>query len=546
MKITIQQKLRDIIAKYSKDKIFDILIPPNVDWGDYSTNLAFRIIGNPMVNAENLKSIFAVDEELKILCGEISVVGSGFVNFKLSANVLNDNLGIIIKSGDKYGDLEIGKDPSIGSGQEINLEFVSANPTGPPTVGNARAASYGDTLGNILRKAGYQVIKEYYLNDIGVQVNKLGLSVAKRYLQLQDKDVEFEEDLYQGEYIKDIAKEFESEIKSKKLGDMELLADFCRDRAVEMMTEKAKQIMNKMGVEFDVWFKESELYKSGEVAEALERLKKEDVVEEKDGATWFKYGEDKEAVLIKSDGNKTYLMGDIAYSLNKLEKRGFDKAINIWGTDHHGDVPRLLGAIKILGHEGKLEIILHQLVTLKSKDEKLKISKRAGNLVLLEDLIKDVGKDATRFFFLSKDLNTHMEFDIDLAKEQSKKNPVFYIQYAFARLNSIFVKLKIETEKLKFEVESLKLLKEKEEIQLMRTMAKFPDVLENIVHSRQVHHLATYAHELAGQFHQFYEKHRVVQDNLELQNARTVLAQGVYIVLKNCLNLMGLSTPFKM
>lgn len=544
MNMTTQQKLKGIIAKHSEDKIFDLLIPPSADWGDYSINLAFKIGGNPMDNANKLKEQLENDREIKKLFSEVSIVAPGFINFKLSEQILADNLATAINSGNKYGDLEISR-------EKINLEFVSANPTGPPTVGNARAAAYGDTLGNILKKAGYQVTKEYYLNDAGVQVNKLGLSVAKRYLQLQGQEVEFEDGLYQGEYIKDIAKELKSEIKSKKLdNNTEQLADFCQKRAVEMMTQMAEKVMKTMGVEFDVWFRESKLYKSGEVNESRERLKKADALEEKEGATWLRFGDSQEAVLIKSDGNKTYLMGDIAYSLNKLEKRGFDRAINIWGTDHHGDVPRLLAAVEILGHKRKLEIILHQLVTLKGKNlstgsrQALKISKRAGNLVLLEDLLNDVGKDATRFFFLSKDLNTHMEFDIDLAKEQSKKNPVFYIQYAFARLNSIFEKLKVKSEKVK--ISDIKLLREKEELQLMRTIAKFPDTIENIVYSRQVHHLATYAHELAGQFHQFYEKHRVTQENVELQNARVVLAQGVYVILKNCLELMGLSTPSKM
>ena len=544
MKLTIQGIFSEIIARYAPGVSFDVLIPPDQRMGDYSTNTAFKLPGSPMGNARHLKMKLDQDQDLKKVCAEVEVIAPGFINFKLNSEILLSMLGSIILEESKYGDLNLGK-------QKVNLEFVSANPTGPPTVGNARAAAYGDTLGNILKKAGYDVTKEYYLNDVGVQVNKLGLSVAKRYLEAQGKEIEFEEGLYKGEYIKDIATKLESEIKSAGVeNDIEALSNFCRDRAVSMMVNEAKRITSQMGVEFNSWFKESELYKSGEVDDALERLNKSKAIDKKEGATWLKYGDEQEAVLIKTDGHKTYLMGDIAYSLNKLEKRKFDKAINIWGTDHHGDVPRLLGAMRILGYDKELELILHQLVTLKSKDpstssgQVLKISKRAGNLVLLEELISDVGKDATRFFFLSKDLNTHMEFDVELAKEQSKKNLVFYIQYAFARLSSIFSKLPKVNDKI--QIKNPSLLKKQEELLLLRTMSKFPDVIENIVKSYQVHHLANYSLELARQFHKFYEKYHVIQEDKDLQNARVALATGVHVVLKNCLDLMGLDTPSKM
>ena len=540
MKQTVKNILFQVVSAYSGGVDFDILIPPSPEMGDYSTNIAFKIGGKPMVTAEEIKSKLEKDPELHKMFRHISIIVPGFINFYLSDQFLKESLGDMLGGKDKLGN-------GSGNGKKINIEFISANPTGPLTVGNARAASYGDTLANILKEAGCAVTKEYYLNDAGVQVNKLGLSVAKRYLQLQGKDVGFEEGLYQGEYVKEIAKSLEMEIESKNLdANIEALADFCRDKAVEMMVKKAKETTKKIGIEFDVWFKESELYASGEVDLALERLENAGVIEKKDGAVWLKYGDGQEAVLVKNDGNKTYLMGDIAYTLNKLEKRKFDKAINIWGTDHHGDVPRLLAAIETLGHKDELEIILHQLVMLKQKDERLKISKRAGNLVLLDDLINDVDKDAVRFFFLSKDLNTHMEFDVDLAREQSKKNPVFYIQYAFARLSSIFEKLKTQSQSLEFNKENLSLLEKKEELVLMHTMAKFPDVIENIAKTYQVHHLATYTVDLATQFHQFYEKHKVIQDDSDLQNARAVLSQGVYNLLKNCLDLMGLSTPEKM
>lgn len=538
MKQTVKNILFQIISAYSGEVGFDILIPPNPEMGDYSTNIAFQSGVNSITVAEEIKEKLEKDPEIQKIFNRVSVVAPGFINFYLSEEFLRASLAGMLSGKHKFGDDNI-------VGKKINIEFISANPTGPLTVGNARAAAYGDTLANVLKKSGHAVTKEYYLNDTGVQVNKLGLSVAKRYMQLQGENIEIEEGLYQGEYVKEIAKNLEAEIKSRDMGaNIEVLADFCRDKSVEMMVKKAKETSKNIGVEFDIWFKESDLYASGEVDSALERLEKKNVIEKKDGAVWFKYGENQEAVLVKSDGSKTYLMADIAYTLNKLEKRKFDKAINIWGTDHHGDVPRLCGAMETLGHKDELEIILHQLVMLKQKDERLKISKRAGNLVLLDDLIRGVGKDAVRFFFLSKDLNTHMEFDVDLAKEQSKKNPVYYIQYAFARLNSVFNK--IENLKLKAENHNLELLKEKEELLLMRAMAKFPDMIENIAKTYQVHHLATYTVDLATQFHQFYEKHRIIQDDEKIKSARFALSQATHIVLKDCLSLMGISTPEKM
>lgn len=536
----VKELLKTTLDGLCNDASFDVLTPPNEEMGDFSTNLPFILAKkenrNPADIGKELVGKLFNNKELKKYFDKIVFAPPGFINFYFASDFLREELSEIFKLGDTFGSGE-------KKNTKINLEFVSANPTGPPTVGNARAASYGDTLGNIFKKYGYEVVKEYYVNDVGVQVEKLTKSIINADLKNRGLDPIYkDEDLYEGAYISDSAEEV-----AKSAGENlnEAGFDKVRKTTIEYHVKLAEEVMNNMGVRFDQWFYESELHKKGEVTEALKRIEKSGQTERKDGALWFKFDEG-EAVLIKSDGSTTYLMNDIAYSLNKIEKRKFDKAINILGTDHHGDVPRLLAGLKVFGHGGKLEILLHQLVMLKQKDERLKISKRAGNLVLLEDLIKDVGKDAVRFFFLAKDLNTHMEFDVDLAKEQSNKNPVYYIQYAYARLNSIFEKLGTSGDLTGSDKCDLTLLKQSEELRLMRKMIKFSDLITDIAKNYQVHHLAQYAYELASDFHNFYEKHRVIEDDKNIQSARLLLSKAVFSVLGSALSLMGLNTPKKM
>lgn len=526
----IKSWLRKEISGKFPDIEFDILTPPDVKMGDYSTNLAFVLAKrdkiDPMSAGKNLIGEFSGDKELSKKLIKIQLVPPGFINFYLSEECLRTSLLEIIKEGEKFGDSETGK------GIKINLEFVSANPTGPLTVGNARAASFGDTLGNILKKTGYGVTKEYYINDVGNQVNKLVESVKLRMVELKGEKVEFGQDLYQGEYIKEIAKEF----LDKNLSEKDIPG-----QAIKTMTDRARNSTKNMGVEFNEWFYESKLHESGEVKEVLAELTSKGFVIEEDGAKWLKMNDDQKAVLVKSDGSTTYLANDIAYTKNKLE-RGFTSVINVWGADHHGDVIRLKTGVAALGYDpDRLEILLHQLVSIKEGGELQKMSKRAGRFVLLDELLSEVGKDAIRFFFLTRDLNTHMEFDIDLAKKQSKENPVFYLQYALARLNSIFAKTQGT------QPGNADRIKEEEELRLLKDLAKFPEVIEDISENYQVHSLAQYALNLAGDFHKFYEKHHVIQDNnAELQSARLLLAKGVHTVLKICLGLMGLTTPERM
>lgn len=531
----IRKWLKDIISKQYPDVDFDILTPPEPAMGDYSVNLAFvlakREKNSPMNTGKSLVSEFSSKKEFSEKFQKIELVPPGFINFYLKEDFLRLALKEILKQGDKYGSSKMGK------GVKINLEFVSANPTGPLTVGNARAASFGDTLGNVLKKTGHKVTKEYYINDVGAQINKLGESVRLRMREIRGESIEFAPDLYQGEYIKELAQDF----VDRGISEEGVVAE-----AVKIMVKKAKTTLEALGVVFDEWFSESKLHKSGEVKKVLAELESRGFVVDEDGAKWLKISDDQKAVLVKNDGSTTYLANDIAYTKNKFE-RGFDKTINIWGADHHGDVARLKAGIEALSYDpNRLVILLHQLVALKKDGEVARMSKRKGNIETLDDLLAEVGKDAVRFFFLMKDLNTHMEFDIDLAKQQSKQNPVYYIQYAFARLNSIFEKLKVKSKKLKVEDGHLNLLKEEEELKLLRDMTKFPELIEEISENYQVHHLAQYALSLAGDFHKFYEKRHIGNDDRDLQSARLALATAVHRVLNTCLALMGISAPKKM
>ena len=526
---------------------FDILTPPEPELGDYSTNLVFALAKrdkqNPADVAKEVIGKLSADRAVSDFFQKIEFAPPGFINFFFNERFLRDNLGEIIKRGDKYGASNLAK------GENINLEFVSANPTGPLTVGNARAASFGDTLGNVFKFAGYSVTKEYYINDVGAQVRILGESVAKRFLELKGEKVIFGENLYQGDYVADIAREIqEQKLASAIENDFEALVDFCRDYAVAGLIKSAKESAEKLGVKFDNWFSEKQLHDSGEVKNILSVLEKAGYVYEKDGAKWLKVSEFEktdDAVLVKSDGSASYLMNDIAYTNNKF-KRGFDKIINIWGADHHGDVARLKAGARALGFEkDKVEILLHQLVLIKKNDELQRMSKRKGDFMLLDDLLAEVGKDAVRFFFLLKDLNTHMEFDIDLAKEQSRKNPVFYIQYATARLNGVFQKYGGEFEPENF-CQHSDLLTSPDELRLLSRLVRLPEIIGEVSKNYQVHSLAQYATDLAHAFHRFYESSHIIQEDKKLENARLCLARGAQITLKNTLALMGIAAPEKM
>lgn len=536
MKELIKTILADIIRKsapYFKGEVL-IEIPENKENGDYTANISFKLAKvfhkSPQETAEELVK--------KIKSKEFSKVEAknGFVNFFLSADCLRYHLEEILKKKNKYGNSSVGKD------HKIQVEFISANPTGPLTIGNGRGGFYGDTLANILKTQGYKVIREFYVNDRGGQILALGRSIKLAQGEKLDLEKIESENLYRGDYINNLSKQIEKNLNVEETGQ----------KAAELILRThIKPVIKKLRIKYDVWFSEKTLYKDDFYGKVFRKLIDGGRIYEKDGATWMKtseLGDSEDRVLIKKSGDETYFMSDILYHLNKFEVRKFDKVIDVWGADHHGGVPRLQGALKVLGIDlERLKIILTQFVRLVSGGKEVKISKRTGAFVTLEDLVNKVGLDAARFFFLMYSPNTHMDFDMALAKEQSAKNPVYYVQYAHARLSSILRKApafaKASAGK---QISDIKLLKEKEEFNLIRKLVEFPELLEDISKNYEVHRLPRYALELAREFHNFYEKHRVITEDEESTSARLALVMATKIVLVDALNLMGIEAPDKM
>jgi len=526
----IQQAIKSAFGiDFDVEKI-KVDYPPE-GMGDFSTNVALllakEVEKSPMDVAEELKEkIFRRrtsknGEDVGCLEFEkVEVAKPGFLNFWLSEKSIQKAVEEINSEKNNFGSSEIGK------GKKIHLDFVSANPTGPIHVGNARGGPLGDVLANIFQKTGYDPYREYYVNDAGNQVEILGHSI------LGDSEAQ-----YSGEYIEGLRKKI-SEKDPRKAGEVGLKI---------IVDEIIKLSMEKFGIQFDNYFSEKELQESGKVDEAINILREKNLIYEKEGATWFKsteFGDDKDRVVIKSDGQKTYFGSDIAYHKEKID-RGFDKLIDIWGADHHGEVTRTKGALAALGYENKLNVILTQFVRVLKDGQEMKMSKRAGTYVSVDDLIDEVGKDATRFFFLMHSADTHMTFDLDLAKERSEKNPVYYVQYAYARIASILRKAE-EGIKLPQNCD-LSLLAHIKERSLIFELLKFPDLIEDISKNYAVHYLPQYAIGLADKFHSFYAECKVIDEgNLELTAARLELARAVQIVLAEVLRLMGISAPERM
>ncbi|MDO8435898.1 MAG: arginine--tRNA ligase [bacterium] len=515
------------LSKFDIGKI-QVECPENGINGDYAANIAMAIAkiekNNPMGTAENIKS-----QILNLKSGlfeKIEIAKPGFINFFVSKEYLQNQIGVILKQKESFGKLRIGR------GQKVNIEFISANPTGPLTVGNARGGPFGDVLGNVLKKAGFKVKKTYYVNDYGMQILTLGHSVLKD-----------EKAQYKGDYI---------DYLNKKIKEKDPYQ--AGKEAAEMIIKRMiKKTTDKMGIRFNEWIWESEFHKSGAVDKVLEFLKSKNLIYKKEGALWFKsskFGDSRDRVVRKQDGLKTYLAGDIAFHQYKFEK--FDKAINVWGSDHSGDVAGLQAVAAALGHKGKLDIILLQFVTLSEGKEKLKMSKRLGVYVAMDTLLKEVGSDIVRFIFLQKSAGSHLNFDLSLAKEQSQKNPVYYIQYAFARICSILKKYETEkngeaiTVSLIIQSSLCKFIIHPTELELIKQLLRFPEIIEDTANDYQVQRLPQYALDLASAFHRFYRDCKVVSEGEDLTQARLLLVFCVKIVLKNTLDLMGISAPEKM
>ncbi len=433
----------------------------------------------------------------------------------------------------------------------MQIEFVSANPTGPLHLGHGRGAAVGGALSNLLQAAGYRVTREYYINDAGLQVRLLGESVFARYKELLGVQCEFPEDGYRGDYVSDIARAFMDEAGDKfKDSDYEGASSSVIDFSLKMMLEEIKGDLATFGVEFDVWQSERDLYDSGAVKRAIEKLDAGGLIYESDGAVWFRameFGEDKDRVIIKSDGQHTYFASDIAYHAKKIEG-GYDELINIWGADHHGYIPRLEGVIEALGYKKeKLKVLLVQMVSLLRGGEPVQMSKRAGEFVTLREVMEEVGADTTKFIFLTRRPDSHLNFDLEVAKATSAENPVYYVQYANARINSIFVHAKeqgVKTEGL--EQSDLSPLEEVEEIRLIKKLLTYPMAFESAVKNREPHRITFYLQELAGMFHPYYNTHRVVTEDPALTEARLALCMAVRMVIREGLGILGITAPDRM
>jgi arginyl-tRNA synthetase len=522
----------------------ELEIPKDKSHGDLSTNISMRAAkyakASPVELAALIKSkLDVMVSELDGSIDRVEVKGPGFINFFLAKDFLCKILLQIKREKHNFGRA------SIGRGVKLQVEFVSANPTGPLTIAHGRQAAIGDSLANILEFLGYDVTREYYLNDEGTQMNILGNSIKARYCELSGQAAPFPLDGYKGSYVIDIAKDFRKKYGKKhlKTADIKVFREF----GLRWILNDIKKDLKDFGVKFDVWYSQKSLRKSGKVEKAVSFLKEKGYIYEKEGAVWFKstaFGDDKDRVIIKSDGSLTYLAPDIAYHLEKY-RRGFKKITDIWGPDHHGYIPRMKAAIRALGFaEESLTVLIVQLATLYRAGQAVSMSTRAGEFVTLREVMGEVGKDVSRFALMMRRISSHLDFDLDLVKKESAENPVYYIQYAHARIWSILEYSKrahIVTAKF-----DSKLLKEAEELELLRALRQFPLIVSLSGKAQEPYVILQYLQDLAALFHSFYNKHRVVSNDVSLTKSRLVLVDCIRIVLANGLRLLGVSLPKKM
>ena len=516
--------------------------PRNTEHGDYASSFALKCAKaaglNPMVIAEEIAGLVTPDPDVS----RITVAPPGFMNIVVDDGWLTRQVESILSADESFGNID------VGQGNRVQLEFVSANPTGPLHVGHGRGGVLGSTLANMLSAAGYEVEREFYVNDAGSQMDAFGRSLYARYQQSLGVDAEMPADGYLGSYMIDLAGEIKEERSHAPTGpDKEVQEEICKI-GLEKMINRIKADLELLNVQFDVWFKESSLYTDGKYKEVMSLLKREGHVADKDGATWFistALGEDKDNVLVRSDGSPTYFASDIVYHYNKFVDRKFDKVIDIWGADHQGHVSRMKAAVGALGIDPeRLEVIISQMVTLRRGEELVRISKRSGEIITLREVIEEVGGDACRFFFLSRTADSQMDFDLELAKKQSLDNPVYYVQYAHARIASI---LRLADQQgIDFSDGDVSLLVTEPELTLIRKAVLLPEVVEMVVNTLEPHHLTYYAQDLATVFHSFYNQCRVVSEDEALTGARLKLVKATKTVLAKTLHLMGMTAPESM
>jgi len=538
----LTEKLLDALGELRWNEILQddlyLDIPSDSRFGDLSTNIALRL-SKPLkkspfdiakILSESVEKILA-NSPLKIYVKEVKPEGAGFLNFYLDNSYFYQQLAAIIT------DAPEALKPDVGKGKKVLIEFVSANPTGSLSVAHARQAAVGDILANILEFSGFDVKREYYLNDEGNQINILGGSVELRMKELSGEKVEFPENYYQGDYIYDIAKLARSS---------KLVAGSLGDFAADYILKIIKKELDDFGVKFDCWYSQKELGKSGKIEKALDFLKEKGFIYEQDGALWFRstaLGDDKDRVVIKSDGSYTYLAPDIAYH-NEKYIRGFQWLINLWGPDHHGYINRVKAAVQALGHsKDSLSVIIVQLATIFRGGKPVQMSTRKGQYITLREVLDEVGSDAARFFFIMRRTSSHLDFDLDVAKKHTPENPVYYVQYAHARICSI---LRNSPQKVNYKKADLTLLKEKEELALIKKLLQMPYILYVCTKTEDPYMLTVYLQELAQGFHKFYDLHRVLSDDESLTQARLALIEATRIVIAQGLALTGVARPEEM
>ncbi|MDP2911892.1 MAG: arginine--tRNA ligase [Candidatus Omnitrophota bacterium] len=513
-------------------------IPKEKKFGDFSANIAMRLSKELRKPPFEIAGSIIKNIEKSSCIQDVKVEKPGFINFYISNKAVVAALEDIIKEGAEFGASGIGKD------KKVQIEFVSANPTGPLTVAHGRQAAIGDSLARILKFCGYDVVKEYYVNDEGVQIQALGKSVKARLMEALGEKSEFPENGYKGKYIYDIAKTLSDSVsrQDRRLTESD---DFFMEHASGEILKTIIKDLDDFGVHFDVWYSQKALAKSGKVEKAVDDLKKKEFLYEQDGATWFKstgLGDDKDRVIIKSDGSYTYLTPDIAYHKEKFEK-GYDRIINIWGPDHHGYINRIKAACQAMGYDKeKLSILIAQLVTLYRDGKPVKMSTREGEFITLREVMDEVGRDAARFFFIMRRVESHLDFDLALAKAQTLDNPVYYIQYAHARISSI-----IEFSKdVNPNLENLILLDKEQELDIVKALMHYPKIVEAAASNLEPSILLTYLQDLAGLFHSYYNAYRIVTDDKPLTEARITLIQAVKKVIASGLGLLGVTALEKM
>ena len=521
-------------------------VPKDESKGDYATTIAMGMASLEKKPPRSIAEAIAGNiEDTEGIIERIEIAGPGYINFFLRTGSWLETLRKVIALGDGYGQV------NIGEAKPVQVEFVSANPTGPLHVGHGRGAAFGDSLSNLLRAAGYNVRKEYYINDVGNQMQTLGRSTWLRYKQIFDPAVTFMDDGYKGDYIKDIANCVITEAKDKYLSMPESDAvPFFVKYAKDNILEGIRKDLDDFGVIFDEWFSEKRLYESGEVEDILMQLKEKGHLYEHEDALWLnttQFGDDKDRVVVRANGQKTYFASDIAYHQNKM-KRGFHFIVDIWGADHHGYEPRMKAGVQCLGNPvERLKIILVQFVTLLREGKPVSMSTRSGEFVTLREVMDEVGKDAARFMFLTRRSDSHLDFDLELVKKESSENPVYYVQYAHARIMNIFKQAEERGIPMpSVDSTDLSLLVLPEEIRMIKLIASYPELIEASAQALEPHRITFYLQDLATALHNYYFHHRVITDDIKLTEARLILLQGVKQVLKSGLTIIGVSAPERM